>query len=149
MPNRMCSMIYWLIFLQWCSSRPQESSMQSLSKSAPHLVALLSRSATHARKINPFKPPVSSSAVIKSSNATSEYRPSSTASFLARLSTYKLTTYANKPSAIDAVAAAKCGWMNEGKDRLLCGICNISWILASKEGLNRDAGMIVSHSKLL
>ncbi|KAF8266698.1 hypothetical protein EI94DRAFT_1802757 [Lactarius quietus] len=27
--------------------------------------------------------------------------------------------YANKPSAIDAVAAAKCGWVKDGKDRLM------------------------------
>ncbi|KAI6102159.1 hypothetical protein F5141DRAFT_1217742 [Pisolithus sp. B1] len=29
-----------------------------------------------------------------------------------------LATYANKPSQIDAFAVAKCGWINDGKDRL-------------------------------
>ncbi|KAF8273237.1 hypothetical protein EI94DRAFT_1716198 [Lactarius quietus] len=54
------------------------------------------------------------------------YRPSSTQSLLECLATYKLNTYANKPSAIDAVAAAKRGWVNDGKDRLVCGICKVS-----------------------
>lgn len=104
-------------------------------------MAILSRTATRARKANPFKtgstrpPPVLSSSI-----PGAEYSPSSTAAFLARLATYKLTTYANKPPVIDAVAAAKCGWMNEGKDRLVCGICTVSWVLASKEGLHKDAG---------
>ncbi len=68
-----------------------------------------------------------------------EYRPSSISSFLSRLSTFKLATYANKPPALDAVAASKCGWVNDGKDRLLCGICNASWVVAGKDGMSRDA----------
>lgn len=88
----------------------------------------------------PFKPAPALS-VLSTSSAASEYRPSSTTSFLARLSTYKLTTYANKPAAIDAVAAAKCGWVNEGKDRLVCGICSVSWVIANKDGMSREAGM--------
>ncbi|KAI0779112.1 C3HC zinc finger-like-domain-containing protein, partial [Irpex lacteus] len=117
----------------------QENRLQSLSKNAPHLVALLTRTATRARRANPFKSSPPPTTPLKSGNVASEYRPSSTSSFLQRLATYKLTTYANKPSAIDAVAAAKCGWVNDGKDRLVCGICNISWVVASTSGLNRDA----------
>ena len=117
-----------------------ESRLQSLSKSAPHLVAILSRTATRARQVNPFKSSIPSATIAKSDDFTSEYRSSSTSSFLRRLATYKLTTYANKPPAIDAVAAAKCGWVNDGKDRLVCGICNTSWVLAGKEGMSRDAG---------
>ncbi|KAI0346623.1 zf-C3HC-domain-containing protein [Trametopsis cervina] len=112
-----------------------EPRLQSLSKNAPHLVELLTR----ARKASLFKTGITPTPSSIRHSATSEYRPSSTASFLSRLATYKLTTYANKPSAIDAVAAAKCGWVNEGKDRLVCGICNVSWVLANKEGMNRDA----------
>ncbi|PSR79015.1 hypothetical protein PHLCEN_2v7202 [Hermanssonia centrifuga] len=76
------------------------------------------------------------------SSPESEYRPSSTTSFLSRLATFKLTTYANKPPAIDAVAAAKCGWINDGKDRLVCGICTISWVVGGTNGMNRDAASI-------
>ncbi|KAN0132929.1 hypothetical protein V8E53_009294 [Lactarius tabidus] len=72
------------------------------------------------------------------STASYEYRPSSTQSLLERLATYKLDTYANKPSTIDAVAAAKCGWVNDGKDRLVCGICKVTWVLAGREGMNWD-----------
>ncbi|KAJ7583356.1 zf-C3HC-domain-containing protein [Mycena floridula] len=68
-----------------------------------------------------------------------EYRPSSTSSFLSRLSTFKIATYANKPAAIDSVAAAKCGWVNDGKDRLVCALCHVSWVVAGKTGLSRDA----------
>jgi hypothetical protein len=59
---------------------------------------------------------------------------------LSRLSTFKLATYANKPQQIDAVAASKCGWTNDGKDRLVCGICGSSWVVAGRDGMTRDAG---------
>jgi hypothetical protein len=67
------------------------------------------------------------------------FRPDSTADFLARLSTFKLSTYRNKPEEVNAVAAAKAGWVNEGKDRLTCGYCSASWILASTQGMTTDA----------
>lgn len=114
------------------------SKLDSLSKTAPHLAAILSRTATRTRKAMPFKPTPSS---LTTSTSTSEYRPSSTTSFLSRLATFKLTTYANKPAAIDSVAAAKCGWINDGKDRLVCGVCGVSWVVAGKDGMNKDAGM--------
>ena len=74
------------------------------------------------------------------SPSTKDFSPSSVPSFLSRLATFKLSTYANKPSQIDAVAAARYGWVNEGKDRLMCGICNASWVVAGREGMSRDAG---------
>lgn len=117
--------------------------LESLSKTAPHLAAILSRTASRTRKALPFRNRKSHSEAVIPTNPNSEYRPSSTASFLSRLATYKLTTYANKPTAIDAVAAAKCGWINEGKDRLACGICNISWVVAGKAGMSKDAGELV------
>ena len=52
---------------------------------------------------------------------------------LERLATYKLNTYTNKPCAIDAVAAAKCGWVNDGKERLVYGLCKVSSVLAGQE----------------
>ncbi|KAL4063555.1 C3HC zinc finger-like-domain-containing protein [Scleroderma yunnanense] len=103
-----------------------------MSMRAPHLAAILARHSPQNTKTVPFKCP-------SAPPASSEYRPSSTRSFLSRLATYKLSTYANKPPQIDAVAAAKCGWMNDGKDRLVCGVCGISWVLATREGMTRDA----------
>ncbi|KAI0254991.1 C3HC zinc finger-like-domain-containing protein [Lactifluus subvellereus] len=112
-----------------------------LSKT-PHLAAILARTAAKTRKALPVKfrspTPLSSG-----STASYEYRPSSTQSLLERLATYKLNTYANKPPAIDALAAAKCGWVNDGKDRLVCGICRASWVLAGREGMNRDAANVL------
>ncbi|KAH9031783.1 zf-C3HC-domain-containing protein [Lactarius pseudohatsudake] len=88
-----------------------------LSKT-PHLAAILARAAAKTRKALP-------------------------SNLLERLATYKLNTYSNKPSAIDAVAAARCGWVNDGKDRLVCGICKASWVLAGREGMNRDAASVL------
>lgn len=133
--------------LRYTHKKPNNSTstvsrMDSIAKNAPHLVAILSRTTSRIRKPIPFKPghpPLSS---IQSPAAPgSDYRPSSTGSFISRLATFKLTTYANKPAAIDAVAAAKCGWTNEGKDRLMCGICTASWVVANTTGMSRDAGM--------
>ncbi|KAF5367536.1 hypothetical protein D9758_003813 [Tetrapyrgos nigripes] len=118
-------------------SSESEKSKSSL-KSTPHLSAILSRAATRTRKAMPFQSERAKSSPLSSSLLV-DYRPSSITSFLARLSTYKLATYANKPSAIDAVAAAKCGWVNDGKDRLVCGICNVSWVVAGRDGMSRDA----------
>ncbi|KAF7791199.1 hypothetical protein EIP86_002212 [Pleurotus ostreatoroseus] len=98
------------------------SRADSIAKNAPHLVAILSRSTSRVRKPVSFKPghpPSSTSSAQSPAAPGSDYRPSSTASFISRLATFKLTTYANKPTALDAVAAAKCGWINEGKDRLI------------------------------
>lgn len=121
---------------------PSTNDFDNLSKTAPHLAAILSRSASRARKALPFKlGQMPSTPNLAASRSTSEYRPSSMQSFLSRLGTFKLTTYANKPPAIDAVAAAKCGWINNGKDRLVCGMCDISWVVGGREGMSRDAGM--------
>jgi len=121
------------------SSRTAPSRLESLTKSAPHLAAILSRGALKSQSPSPGSR-ISATPLSLSPPSTSEYRPSSTASFLSRLSTYRLATYANKPSKIDAVAAAKCGWVNDGRDRLLCGVCKISWIVASTQGMKTEAG---------
>ncbi|KAG9224840.1 hypothetical protein CCMSSC00406_0002009 [Pleurotus cornucopiae] len=116
--------------------------LSTLSKPTPHLTAILSRAASRTRKALPsFKFPSSASSASPTSTIHNsvEYRPSSTPSFLSRLATFKLTTYANKPAPIDAVAAAKCGWINDGKDRLVCGLCGVSWVVAGREGMSRDA----------
>lgn len=118
------------------------SSNDIVKEKAPRLAAILERTSRKARKIIPFRPPQIASISVASSSAAavSEYRPSSLSSFLSRLSTYQLTTYSNKPSSIDAVAASKHGWTNEGKDRLVCGVCKSSWVLASRDGMSREAG---------
>ncbi|KAJ3559807.1 hypothetical protein NM688_g110 [Phlebia brevispora] len=122
------------------SNADSVSRMDSIAKNAPHLVAILTRAASRTRKPVPFKHANSPSLSTQSSTSPgSDYRPSSITSFISRLATFKLTTYANKPPAIDAVAAAKCGWINDGKDRLICGICNASWVVAGTSGMNRDA----------
>lgn len=121
-------------------SVPQVSKMDAVAKKAPQLVAILSRTASRSRKPVVYKPGHNPSSC-SSKFPGSDFSPSSTASFIARLATFKLTTYSNKPSAIDAVAAAKSGWVNDGKDRLVCRICTVSWVLAGTSGMNRDAGM--------
>ncbi|KAJ7494638.1 C3HC zinc finger-like-domain-containing protein [Mycena galericulata] len=116
--------------------KPANARVDSLSKSTPHLTAILARAATRTRKAIPFSFSASSPPPLA---PTAEYRPSSIPSFLARLETFKLVTYANKPPQIDAVAASKCGWINDGKDRLVCGLCGVSWVVAGRDGMSRDA----------
>jgi C3HC zinc finger-like len=58
--------------------------------------------------------------------------PLSFTALLRRLGTYKLTTYSpDKPRCIDAVAAARHGWVNSGDDdareRLWCETCKRGW----------------------
>ncbi|KAF8339592.1 C3HC zinc finger-like-domain-containing protein [Cantharellus anzutake] len=67
------------------------------------------------------------------------YRPTSTPDFLNRLSTFKLSTYRDKPRPINAVAAAKCGWKNDGQNRLVCENCNAAWVVGQTTGMSRDA----------
>ncbi|KAF7312346.1 hypothetical protein MIND_00247700 [Mycena indigotica] len=105
----------------------------SLRKSTPHLTAVLARAAARTRKVFPF---ASTSQPLP---PTAEYRPSSVSSFLARLATFKIATYSLKPAQIDAVAAAKCGWTNDGKDRLVCGLCGVSWVVAARDGMSKEA----------
>ncbi|KAL0067635.1 hypothetical protein AAF712_005350 [Marasmius tenuissimus] len=128
------------------SSKGPLRNFTSLSKSAPHLSAILTRAATRTRERLS-----KSSSPGPSVSTTADYRPSSIPSFLNRLSTFKLSTYGNKPPQIDAVAASKCGWTNDGKDRLVCGICGVSWVVAGREGMSREAGkkqMLSSRSNV-
>lgn len=116
---------------------------ETLSKSAPHLSAILSRVAKRsAASQRSSTPPAAGTAPTAAASLSqyTEYRPSSISSFLARLSTFKLATYSGKPQGVDAVAAAKCGWTNNGKDRLVCGLCNASWVVVGRQGMSRDAG---------
>ncbi|KAJ6516475.1 C3HC zinc finger-like-domain-containing protein [Mycena sanguinolenta] len=73
-------------------------------------------------------------------------------SFHARLATFRLATYANKPPQLDAVAAAKCGWMNDGRDCLVCGACEVSWFVAEKDGVQKlpknEADVLVEEQRV-
>lgn len=52
----------------------------------------------------------------ESEGKLSSYDPASRDAFLARLQTFKLATYSSKPPELDSVAAARCGWFNEGTE---------------------------------
>uniref|UniRef100_D8Q4L0 C3HC-type domain-containing protein n=1 Tax=Schizophyllum commune (strain H4-8 / FGSC 9210) TaxID=578458 RepID=D8Q4L0_SCHCM len=93
-----------------------------------------SKSKILSRAKSTFRPPPTTSAAPHAA-----YRPSSVTSFLERLATFKIATYSGKPKCLEASAAAAAGWINDGKDRLVCGICNASWVVAGREGLSRDA----------
>ncbi|KAL1751384.1 C3HC zinc finger-like-domain-containing protein [Schizophyllum commune] len=93
-----------------------------------------SKSKILSRAKSTFKPSPTTSAAPHAA-----YRPSSVTSFLERLATFKIATYSGKPKCLEASAAAAAGWINDGKDRLVCGICNASWVVAGREGLTRDA----------
>ena len=131
--------VYWFDIFVWFWISQSPYGTEQLSISAPNLSAILSRAASRRKKALPYTLGNQTKPVLPLSTAT-EYRPSSISSFLSRLATYKLSTYANKPPAIDAVAAAKCGWINDGKDRLVCGLCKSSWVVAGREGMTREAG---------
>ena len=112
------------------------SNSKTTSTSTPTLTALLSRSRSRKQK-----KPLSISHFSTTSSATPDYSPGSTEAFLQRLSTFSLPSYSSKPPQIDAVAASKAGWINEGgKDRLFCSICKIGWVVAGRTGLSKDAG---------
>jgi C3HC zinc finger-like len=83
------------------------------------------------------KPPITT---FNSLPLTSLYRPSSLPSLLARLETFRLSTFGSKPAPIDSLPCALAGWVNEGKERLVCGICKGSWVMASVYGLKSGAG---------
>jgi hypothetical protein len=111
-------------------------------KSTPNLSAISSRNASTMRNSVTTKPNALNEMTHTQVHPsfTLDYRPSSMPAFLSCLSTFKLSTYGNKPQVIDAVAASKCGWINDGKDRLFCSICQSSWVVVGKEGLTTSAG---------
>ncbi|KAJ3572549.1 hypothetical protein NP233_g3003 [Leucocoprinus birnbaumii] len=121
------------------STASSPSVTPGLTKPTPHLSAILARATTRTKSLLSLNSSKNSHSSDLTLSSSAEYRPSSIASFLSRLSTFKLATYANKPPQIDAVAASKCGWTNDGKDRLVCGVCGASWVVAGRDGMSRDA----------
>lgn len=131
--------------------------IDSSHSNTPHLSAIISRTAALSRRATPsFRP--TGIAPSTTSAPSKEYSTTSVTLFLNRLATFKLATYANQPSQLDAAAAARCGWINNGKNRLLCEICGASWVVASREGMSWEAasalvekqkGQLVSQHKNL
>jgi hypothetical protein len=115
-----------------------------VSRTIPHLSAILAHAASHTRTAFPFTftAPFLSDAQIPSQSPTTEYWPSSVTSFLSHLVMFKLLTYANKPPVINAVAEVKCGWTNDRKDRLVCSICHSLWVVVGRDGMSQDAAKI-------
>lgn len=80
------------------------------------------------------------------------YDPDSREEFLKRLQTFKLITYSPKPTEIDAVAAARCGWFNEGgKESLTCKSCKVVWTMPSLHNVSKDqlSETITKHQAML
>ncbi|KAG8831147.1 hypothetical protein FRC18_007071 [Serendipita sp. 400] len=74
-----------------------------------------------------------------SDHKLSTYDPASRDGFLARLRTFKLLTYSSRPPEIDAVAAALCGWFNEGgKETLTCKTCRAVWTMPPLQGTSKE-----------
>lgn len=139
------------IFRSRSSTRPSPSPSEhtrSASDVAPGRPSISHPFALAPNTTLTSKPPVQSTSFtftaptpITSPIPVPLYRPSSASDFLERLSTFKLSTYRDKPTAIDAVAAARCGWRNEGgKDRLACNVCGAAWIVGNTTGMTREAG---------
>ncbi|GJJ08229.1 hypothetical protein Clacol_002438 [Clathrus columnatus] len=106
------------------------------SVSTPTLSALLTRARS---KRDIIRPPLHLQPS-KMPSVAPEYSPSSTEAFLERLSTFNVSTYPSKPQPIDAVAAAMAGWINEGgRNRLLCSICQVGWIVGGRDGMGKEA----------
>ncbi|KAI6094866.1 hypothetical protein EDD16DRAFT_1422561, partial [Pisolithus croceorrhizus] len=126
-----------------------ESRADVRHSSFPTLPPILARTASRSSRSSPLN---SKSGTFKHPStppvhATSECRPSSTKPFLPHLCIYELSTYADQPSRIDAVAAAKCGWMNDGKDRLVCRTCKVSQVLAGRDAMTRETGKKDMHKE--
>jgi len=120
-----------------CGDRKQHPSR------TPKLSSLLSRSRLHKLERSSSHPGGAHPHISLPQALSSRppYRPTSTHDFLTRLSTFKLSTYRDKPRIIDAVAAAKCGWRNDGQDRLVCDNCSAAWVVGPTSGMSRDAGI--------
>ncbi|KAI5990191.1 hypothetical protein EDD15DRAFT_2198190 [Pisolithus albus] len=126
-----------------------EDAIQSLDVTVSIVdLAVASQTPLTSPNVHPTSPPFSPAQHLQASICTScpcNVRIQTVVDeiLLSGLTTYKLATYANKPSQIDAVAAAKYGWMNGRKDRLVCGICIVSWALAGRNGMAGEAADVI------
>ena len=130
------------------SEKVKMLSSKFLSEKAPHLHAIVRR----RKKTEDFRENVPNKMVLASHQAllhaslppeAFEFRPSSTSAFLSRLATFKLSTYSITADELNAVAAARHGWVNDGKNRLVCGFCTSDWIVGKGEGLKKASGTVL------
>ncbi|KPV73343.1 uncharacterized protein RHOBADRAFT_55101 [Rhodotorula graminis WP1] len=94
-------------------AKKRKTSTPTPRTSTPALEAILSRSSTH-------KPPASSA------TAPTNYDPSSLPALLARLSTYRLSTFSpSKPSSLSSLNCALHGWIHtpSSRERIQCTTC--------------------------
>ncbi|GAA6020510.1 hypothetical protein JCM11491_001380 [Sporobolomyces phaffii] len=101
--------------------------------STPALEAILARSHPARSTVSPAEPPAS-------------YDPTSLAALLARLATFKLTTYSpSKPPSLSALVCARHGWTNHGaRERLECVTCRKGVVLlapTARGGWTGPAGL--------
>lgn len=62
--------------------------------------------------------------------SSSTYAPFSPLPLLARLRSFEISSWSPYiPFPLDSVQAALYGWVNEGRDTLLCGVCGAKWDL--------------------
>ncbi|KZT52208.1 hypothetical protein CALCODRAFT_502559 [Calocera cornea HHB12733] len=96
---------------------------------APKLKAILEKQRARLRAQNALPEPVLPEV---------PYRPYSFDDFMRRLSTFKLLTYREQREGLDAPSAARCGWVNDGKNRLRCEWCKEAWVVQGEKGQSRE-----------
>jgi hypothetical protein len=75
------------------------------------------------------------------------FQPFSSTAFYSRLSTFHLPTFT--ASLFPASSAATCGWINKGRERLLCEECKGAWVVPDTKGLNGKAGQFGAVSRFI
>jgi hypothetical protein len=118
----------------WTNSLPRR---EPVTTSTPRLMSLIRKRSRQPSQIEPSHVP----------------DPLSFSALLQRLATFKLTTYSpDKPRCIDAMAAARHGWINAGDDareRLWCDTCKQGWRIEPPRvpgGWRSEAGKGISLS---
>ena len=123
-------------------STPKRTNLSIYSTLAKYGIATNTKS-IRRRKTQKLKAPQVSSAP-----QSALYRPSSLDALLARLETFRLTTYSTKPPELEAVQAALAGWTNDGKERLVCNLCHGSWVVAGTGGMTIEAAKVLTERQL-
>jgi hypothetical protein len=67
-------------------------------------------------------------------------RPWSKADYFARVETFTLATWSNKPLQLSPLQCARFGWSNAGKDTLQCLACNSYLVFSISPQLGQQSG---------
>ncbi|KZP00508.1 zf-C3HC-domain-containing protein [Calocera viscosa TUFC12733] len=102
--------------------------------SAPKLKALLEKQRARERARNALPEPVLPDV---------PYRPYSYDDFMRRLSTFKLFTYREQREGLDPPSVARCGWVNDGKNRLRCEWCKETWVVQGEKSQSREEAEVL------